>query len=93
MTERNRKRVGVSKALWKKLGPAGQVACSRMWDELSTDFGNWLHPDTPKMKRQHWSTLRCNMAIAAGFVVKEMKIDEKAGIALWDKGVKPPWKK
>lgn len=88
MTERNRKRVGVPKKLWKKLGPLGQAACNRMWDIIGQDGGRGetvVHPDASKMKRVHWKTIKYNMSLLAAFVATEMKEDEDTGIAKWIK--------
>jgi len=34
--ETNRKRIGVPKPLWDKMGKRGQVACSRMFDAMQS---------------------------------------------------------
>jgi hypothetical protein len=83
--EKNRKKVGVPEKLWKCMGAAGTVACSRMWDDLTKDGGVWMAPDTPKLTLAQWRVLRYNMAVTAGMVVREMKKDEEAGIALWSR--------
>ena len=88
MSEKSRKRIGVPKTMWKKLGRAGQAAAMRMWGDLTRDGSIWMHPDAPKLKREHWHVLRYNMSVIAGSMVREMKTDEDAGIALWIKGDK-----
>ena len=82
--EKNRKRIGVPRRLWMKMGPDGQVMCQRMWDRLRMCGVSILMPDgSPKLKGSIEKVLRYNIAVEAGLARREMKQDEDGGIAKW----------